>query len=267
MKQLEKRHTIAGQSNKSVAKSQKHDVNLQKNSTLYFQVGLILCLLGTYSLFEMNFETKIQKPIDLAITLDEPTEFDVKNYVAEEIVVEQKKVQKKNTKLVSQEPKIVEDDFKDKLISDLITPDQNVTDAPVKIDDVAALKAPIDEPEFFSLIGVERVPIYPGCEKMDNNKARIKCMSDKLSKLVLRKFNRDLAADLGLSGVQRIDVQFKIDKSGNITDIKTRAPHSALEREADRLAHKIPVMTPGMQRNKPVSVLYNLPIVFKVQDR
>jgi protein TonB len=36
-------------------KSQKHDVNLQTNSTLYFQIGLILCLLGTYALFEMQF--------------------------------------------------------------------------------------------------------------------------------------------------------------------------------------------------------------------
>ena len=38
--------------------SHKHDANLQKNSTLYFQIGLILCLLGTYALFEMEFQDK-----------------------------------------------------------------------------------------------------------------------------------------------------------------------------------------------------------------
>jgi len=42
MKDLNKSHSIAGQGNKNVQKSQKHDANLQKNSTLYFQIGLIL---------------------------------------------------------------------------------------------------------------------------------------------------------------------------------------------------------------------------------
>jgi len=32
-----------------------------------------------------------------------------------------------------------------------------------------------------------------------------------------------------------------------------------------RLTTKIPKMTPGKQRNIPVDVLYNLPIVFQVQ--
>ena len=46
--------------NEQIAKkSQKHDVNLQKNSTLYFQVGLIVCLLAAYGLLEMKFETII----------------------------------------------------------------------------------------------------------------------------------------------------------------------------------------------------------------
>ena len=263
MKQLEKRHTIAGQSNKSVAKSQKHDVNLQKNSTLYFQVGLILCLLGTYSLFEMNFETKVKNQIEYATTIDEPTEFDIKNYVAEETVTKEK-VRKKKTKLVSQELKIVKDKFKEKLIATLVTAEQNVTDKPARIEDIITIEVPDEEPQIYNLIGVEQVPIYPGCEKAENNKDRIKCMSDKLSRLVLRKFNRGLAVDLGLSGIQRIDVAFKIDKSGNITDIKTRAPYAQLEKEALRVAKKIPTMTPGKQRSEPVSVLYNLPIVFKV---
>lgn len=56
MKHLKKAQYIADQSNVIVKKSQKHDVNLQKNSTLYFQVGLIVCLLAVFSLFEMEFE-------------------------------------------------------------------------------------------------------------------------------------------------------------------------------------------------------------------
>ena len=57
MKDFKKSHDIAGQSNVKVQKSQKHDANLQKNSSLYFQIGLILCLLGTYAMFEMQCES------------------------------------------------------------------------------------------------------------------------------------------------------------------------------------------------------------------
>ncbi len=56
-------HELLRQKERIVKKSQKHVANLQKNSTLYFQVGLIICLLFTNVLFEMYFETKIPNPI------------------------------------------------------------------------------------------------------------------------------------------------------------------------------------------------------------
>jgi len=41
---LKKVHKLVGKNEQVVKKSQKHDANLQNNSTLYFQVGLILTL-------------------------------------------------------------------------------------------------------------------------------------------------------------------------------------------------------------------------------
>ena len=61
------------------------------------------------------------------------------------------------------------------------------------------------------------MPIFPGCENQSNNAARKKCMSEKVDKFVKRKFDQDLGGELGLSGIQRIYVAFKIDKSGNFT--------------------------------------------------
>ena len=89
---------------------------------------------------------------------------------------------------------------------------------------------------------------------------------NKISRLIQKKFNADLASPLGLSGRQKIDVQFKIDKTGKVTDIKTRAPHPRLEKEAERVIKIIPEMTPGRQSNKNVGVIYTLPIIFRVQD-
>ena len=58
---------------------------------------------------------------------------------------------------------------------------------------------------------------------------------EKIAKFVQRKFNTDLAGDLGLTGRQRISVIFKIDKSGNVTGVRARAPHPRLEKEAQRV--------------------------------
>jgi len=114
---------------------------------------------------------------------------------------------------------------------------------------------------------IENVPVYPGCENAGNNDAKKKCMSEKVMKFVQKKFDNELANDLGLdSGRQRISVQFKIDKNGNVVNVRARAPHPRLEQEAIKVVKALPKMTPGRQRGKAVGVLYALPIVFQVEN-
>ena len=86
--------------------------------------------------------------------------------------------------------------------------------------------------------------------------------------LVARSNHRkeELAAELGLEGRQRITVEFKIDKTGHITDVRARAPHPRLEKEAISVVQSLPKMIPGKQRGKPVGVLYMLPILFQVES-
>ena len=113
---------------------------------------------------------------------------------------------------------------------------------------------------------VQNVPIFPGCEKGNNAKRR-KCMSDKITKFVQRKFNIKLAGDLGLSGRQRIIAIFKIDKNGDVVGVRVRAPHPRLVTEAKRVINLLPKMKPGMLLGKAVVVPYSLPIIFAVQDQ
>ena len=111
---------------------------------------------------------------------------------------------------------------------------------------------------------VENAPVFPGCESGNNSKKR--CFSERIAKFVQRKFNTELGADLGLSGRQRVNVIFKIDKTGNVIDVRARAPHPRLEKEAIRVVNLLPKMQPGKQRGKAVIVPYSLPIIFQVQD-
>ena len=265
MKQIKNNHSIADHSATEVRKMHKHDANVQKNTTLYFQVGLIICLLAVHALFEMQFETKIPYDSNLAVVPDEfvevaPPDFTI--YEEPNIEPEPELLQQK--KVITDEIKVVKDDHV-LLESKLITQDQNVRkDKPADVSDIIVdiVDIPLEVPFY----AVEKVPVFPGCEDADSNAARRECMSDKINKLIRRKFDGNIASEHGLSGIQKIDVQFKIDKTGKVVDVKARAPHPALAKEAQRVINKIPEMKPGQQQGKPVGVIYLQPIKFKVQD-
>ncbi|MFP4844175.1 energy transducer TonB [Winogradskyella sp. PE311] len=263
MKKSKKAFKSTGQSTLEAKKSQKHDANLQKNSTLYFQIGLILCLLGTYALFEMQFQDKMIIPVEDTV-IDETFHLEqVKPFIVE--VIKPKEPEPVRRKDIIDEVIPVKNDRD--IIETIVKSAQEpkYVDAPIsKPEDIIehTIETPVDVP-FYK---VENAPIYPGCEKFDSNDERKQCMSNKLGKLILRKFNTDIATDNNIYGKQRIYTQFKIDKNGNITDIKIRTPHLVLEKEALRLIKKIPQMIPGYQRETAVGVIYKLPIVFQVRD-
>jgi protein TonB len=262
MKNSQKIFNSAGQRRTQVKKPQKHDTNLQKNSTVYFQIGLILCLLGTYALFEMQFqEHRFVVSSNTAKAEKIYIEY-VKAYVVE--VIHPKDSQPLPSKELNDVFKAMKNDTP--IIETIVhTPDGPlVVSEPVELGDIKVIEEPVGT-MFVDFIKIENAPIYPGCEKHKANDERKKCMSQKIDKLVIRKFNTDIASEYGLSGVQKIYTQFTIDKNGNVVDIKARAPHPALEKEAQRIIDKIPHMKPGYQRDVAVGVIYNLPITFQVQ--
>ncbi len=260
MSNPKKTHELIRQNEQIVKKSQKHDANLQKNSTLYFQIGLIVCLLFSYGLFEMTFETNIPnyvegrppvEPDDIDIPLIKP----IKPTVEEPI--KQKKVKQTN-----KFKEVPDDKELDRLLENFVEPETNTPDVDPDFSGLIN-EPPVDVDVPF--VNVEVVPIYPGCENKKTNDDKRKCMSEKITKLVQRKFDVNLASELGLSGKQVIRTQFKIDKTGQVTEILARGTHPELEKEAQRVIDKIPEMIPGKQRDKNVGVIYSLPIVFQVQ--
>ena len=147
---------------------------------------------------------------------------------------------------------------------DNIASTESLPDDIVKMDDIK--EVPKDEPILVPFEFIEDVPIFPGCEDMESNVARKKCMSQKITQFVNSRFNKNLGERAGVKGINRINVAFQIDKNGNIIDVQTRAPHPLLEEEAKRVINALPKMEPGKQRGKPVAVSYYLPIVFQVDN-
>ena len=111
---------------------------------------------------------------------------------------------------------------------------------------------------------VEKPPQFPGCEG-DAQELK-KCLQASISNHVGRNFNADLSNTLNLeSGVHKINVMFRIDKEGNIVDIKARASHIKMAEEAIRVIESLPNLIPGEQRGEKVSIQYALPIKFKIE--
>ena len=109
---------------------------------------------------------------------------------------------------------------------------------------------------------IEQVPVFPGCEDSDDQKA---CLIQKITAHVGDSFDASMTKNLGLEpGKKRVYVQFKIDKTGNIVDVKARGPHKELEKEALRVVNSLPKMKPGEENGKKVAVKYTLPITLIV---
>ena len=115
-----------------------------------------------------------------------------------------------------------------------------------------------------SLRSVQKAPEYPGCEDIVNKKY---CFSENIEKFFLSNLNFDLVRNLGLTGRQRIQIAFKIDKSGDVVDISAsiRGPYERIEDEAIRVLSLLPKMQPGFQRGREVFVSYQSSILIEVK--
>lgn len=238
-------------------KNPKSDVS--RNSSLFFAVGLALMLGITY--MSINYKTYDKSDIALdSLNLDD--ELDEEVPITEQIITPPPPPPPPPA--APEVIEVVEDE--EEVEETVIESTETEMDTEiVEVEEVEVEEVEEDIEVPFSVI--ENVPIFPGCEKKSGNAAKKACMSEKVQKLVNRKFNKDLASDLGLqAGKKRIFVSFKIDKNGNVVQVGARGPHPALEKEAKRVIGLLPKMKPGKQRGKAVIVPYSLPIVFQVQN-
>ena len=126
------------------------------------------------------------------------------------------------------------------------------------VEEVEVMEEEMDIP--FAIIDV--VPLFPGCERVPKSERR-KCFQEQIQKHIIKNFRYpEIAQEMGIQG--RVFVQFMIGKDGNISGIRTRGPDKNLEKEANRIISKLPKMTPGKQRGRPVRVPFSIPVTFKL---
>ena len=229
--------------------------DLRKNSNLFMSFGLILALLASLLLIEWKTYEKGEFASE-QVYLDALEDEEIPITELANTPPPKAPVIPDVIDVIEDDPELEEDEIESTEISleDIVEP-----------EDIIEHK-PEEEPETVPFTLIENVPVFPGCEGLNDNAARKRCMSEKITTYVNKNFNKDLGSELGLSGTNRINILFQINTEGDIVNIQARAPHPKLEEEAKTIIESLPKMQPGKQRGKPVNVNYALPIIFQVQN-
>jgi protein TonB len=101
---------------------------------------------------------------------------------------------------------------------------------------------------------VEEMPSFPGGDKRRNRF------------LATNLVYPELATKYGIQGT--VYIQFVIDADGFVTNVKVlQGIGGGCDEEAVRVVKLMPKWIPGKQKGKPVSVLFNMPIYFKLEGK
>lgn len=224
------------------------NVDLEKDKSIYFQVGLAATLLAFCGIFWISVSSKEAPKMVQEEQVVEATE--IVEIIKPEEVKEKKDMPKQTVKVMSDILKIVEDDAK--IINELdffAEPDENMVVQPIDYGGSAEGVLADEEAPFVS---VEEMPKFQGGD------------FSKFSKWVQKNCQYPvMAQETGIQG--RVIVQLVVEKDGSVSVVEVlNSPDKLLTDEALRVIKKSPKFTPGKQRGVPVRVQFVLPVTFKL---
>ncbi len=230
--------------------------NLENFSKLFMQIGLVLALFVTYIAIEnKTYDRQFGEMADVVMKGDLEEEIPITERIEPEIPKTPPPPTPEKIEIVEDEKEVEE--------TVIESTETDETEA-VEVEEIEEVEEAEEVVEDVPFTIIEDVPVFPGCK---GSKAELKkCFNKKMQKHFSKKFDSDLPNELGLSpGKKRLIMLFKIDKTGSIVDIKAKAPHPRLQKEAVRIVKLLPKMTPGKQRGKAVGVRYTLPMRIEVE--
>ncbi len=239
-----------------VKKNPQADLN--RNSGLYFVIGLAVVLFITWRALEYKSYPTDETVIDMVLAVEDLSKEDIP--VTEQIKAPPPPAPPAAPEIIE----VVEDteEIEETIIESTETSQDAIIDDVIAVEDVEAAEE--EEEIIVPFAVIENVPIFPGCEDATNNEERKACFQKMVQEHVRKQFSYPpMALELGITG--RVFVQFYINSKGEIDAIRTRGPDKLLEKEAQRIVASLPKMTPGKQRGRPVSVPYSIPINFIIQ--
>ena len=124
----------------------------------------------------------------------------------------------------------------------------------------------IDESQIIEYKEAENPPLAPECKEKWDVEKRKECTNKYIQMHVARKFNTDLAADVGLTGKIKIMIEFIIDTNGKPINITASGGPEIMNQNAIDVIGLLPNLRPGTKNGKPINVSYKMPLVFQIAD-
>lgn len=205
---------------------------------VYLQFGYILSISLMLILFKVNF-TASQDEDQLVVVQQE-------EIYLEEVVQTKQEIKAPPPPRPSAPVEVPNDEV---LIDEIIDIDAELDlDAPMELPPPPPKQAEDEELDDEIFVVVEQQPeLIGGIEAVQKNVVY-----------------PQLALQAGIEG--RVIVQFVIDKEGNVVNPKViRGIGGGCDEEALR-AIKMAKFRPGMQRGRPVSVMYTIPVTFRLKS-
>jgi len=247
-------------------RAEKKQTNINWNSRLFFQIGVIVSLLIVFFIMQADFkirtyqtaanETFVMQELpfhDYEIDLEKPKQVEPKK----ELPQKREPIAKVKSNTFDVKPNT------DPIIENSIASTEIPTVDPPIAPTVSAPTTDSNKPR--TVANVEFVPIFPGCENEGSNSEKIACMSSKINSFIQKNFRQQVLEDLKTNEAHRLYVNFKIDVNGYVTDVVATSRDVNLKKEGQRVINMLPPMKPGRQGNKNVEVLYTVPIVFNIK--
>jgi len=230
--------------------------DLNKDSGLFFVIGLTLVLLITWRALEYkSYDTSLSDVV-IAHMIDPDFKEDIP-------ITETLKLPPPPPPTAPTIIEVIEDveEIEETFIQSTETNQEAEINAPIlSVDDINTDEG--EEELTIPFAVIEDVPVFPGCENVTKAEKRA-CFEQKIQAHVVKNFKYpEISVEMGIQG--KVYVQFIINVDGKITNIKSRGPDQLLEKEAERIIAALPQMTPGKQRGMPVKVPFSIPVTFKL---
>ena len=239
------------------------NVDPKRNSSLYFLIGLTAVLMLTYVSIELKSE-------DPRVEVEELNIVDNMMGEEEEVILTMPPVQKLppppppapvEIQVVDNKVEIKETKI-EKTETNENTQQQETKTADSYGDEGSSGE---DIPDELPFSVIEQVPIFPGCENEPKAK-QFDCYQQQMAKFIQKNVNyNDRITEAGVQG--RVQVEYVIGLDGKVTVTRVKGPNGGehIEKEAKRIIEKLPKLSPGKQRNKPVKVRHVVPITFRFE--
>lgn len=224
--------------------------NLDKARQVFLSLGFLLIAGITFAAF--TYKTYDKNAYDFIVDIDEELT-EIPQIVQPPEMPEYNpppppKPQDPEIEIVEDEVETPEEEFEDEEEEDI-----ELNDTEVEGED--SDEELVDQPLMFT----KDMPYYPECAGL-KGRERDKCTSRLIHKKIKEAFVLpEIAREMGWEGT--VYIRFVINKQGSVSKVEVvKGVNEVLDKAAITAVKKLPKARPGMNLDKPVSIVYTVPV-------